>query len=176
QETVLWGGISPPDIDTTEVLRAQAVAPSANHIAPLAPRKGLPGGPRSASNEHQSPISGTYALSTTRRQITQIACESCRKRKSKCNGARPKCNTCQAKNLSCVYDVAESEKTTTQLRTHVRRLENELNDMKSIVSLLTLASDRNSAATWAIEVETNGFAHHSVEEIKEALQSARKAS
>lgn len=42
--------------------------------------------------------------------------------------------------------------------------------MKSIVSLLALASDRNSAATWASELEKNGFAHHSAEEIKRALQ------
>lgn len=87
-----------------------------------------------------------------------------------CDGVRPKCNTCQTKNLACIYDVAEDGKTTTQLRAHVRRLAKELDDMKSIVSLLALAPDRNSAATWASELEKNGFAHHSAEEIKRALQ------
>lgn len=90
--------------------------------------------------------------------------------RSQCDGVRPKCNTCQTKNLCCVYDVAEDGKTTTQLRAHVRRLAKELDDMKSIVSLLALAADRNSAATWASELEKNGFAHHSAEEVKRALQ------
>ena len=52
----------------------------------------------------------------------------------------------------------------------MRRLAKELDDMKSIVSLLALASDRTSAASWASELEKNGFAHHSAEEIKKALQ------
>ncbi|KAF2444693.1 hypothetical protein P171DRAFT_454501 [Karstenula rhodostoma CBS 690.94] len=170
QETVPWDGITPLHLDTAAALRAQSVAPSANHKAPLAPKQGLAGALGSARNQHQSPISGTYALRTPRGKITSIACESCRKRKSKCDGVRPKCNTCQTKNVSCVYDVAEDGKTTTQLRAHVRRLAKELDDMKSIVSLLALASDRDSAANWAGELEKNGFAHHSAEEIKRALQ------
>lgn len=86
-----------------------------------------------------------------------------------CDGVRPKCNTCQSKNLTCVYDVAEDGKTTTQLRAHVRRLAKELEDMKSVVSLLAMAPDRAAAANWASEIEKNGFAHHSVDEIKRAL-------
>lgn len=33
-----------------------------------------------------------------------------------------------------------------------------------------MATDRASAASWAIELEKNGFAHHSAEEIKKSLQ------
>jgi len=86
-----------------------------------------------------------------------------------CDGVRPKCNTCQAKNLTCVYDVAEDGKTTTQLRAHVRRLAKELDDMKSVVSLLAMAPDRAAAANWASELQKNGFAHHSADEIKKSL-------
>lgn len=68
-----------------------------------------------------------------------------------------------------MYDVAEDGKTTTQLRAHVRRLAKELDDMKSVVSLLAMAPDRAAAANWASEIEKNGFAHHSVDEIKRAL-------
>lgn len=42
--------------------------------------------------------------------------------------------------------------------------------MKSVVSLLAMAPDRAQAATWASELEKNGFAHHSVDEIKKSLQ------
>lgn len=90
-------------------------------------------------------------------------------KRCQCDGVRPKCNTCQSKNLTCVYDVAEDGKTTTQLRAHVRRLAKELEDMKSVVSLLAMAPDRAAAANWASEIEKNGFAHHSVDEIKRAL-------
>ncbi|KAF2133529.1 hypothetical protein P153DRAFT_308473 [Dothidotthia symphoricarpi CBS 119687] len=160
-------------LDTTQatlVIRPQAANAAAIHKAPLAPKQGLGGSLANARGQHQSPISGVYALRTPRGKITSIACESCRKRKSKCDGVRPKCNTCQSKNLTCVYDVAEDGKTTTQLRAHVRRLAKELDDMKSVISLLAMAPDRASAASWAAELEKNGFAHHSAEEIKKSLQ------
>lgn len=151
------------------MIRPQSAAANAAHKAPLAPKQGLGGALANARGQHSSPISGTYALRTPRGKITSIACESCRKRKSKCDGVRPKCNTCQSKNLTCVYDVAEDGKTTTQLRAHVRRLAKELEDMKSVVSLLAMAPDRAAAANWASELEKNGFAHHSVDEIKRSL-------
>ncbi|KAI3571860.1 hypothetical protein IWW34DRAFT_824616 [Fusarium oxysporum f. sp. albedinis] len=34
---------------------------------------------------------------------TSLACESCRQRKNKCNGARPTCSQCRAKHIDCVY-------------------------------------------------------------------------
>jgi len=154
---------------STLVIRPQSAAANAGHKAPLAPKQGLGGALANARGQHSSPISGTYALRTPRGKITSIACESCRKRKSKCDGVRPKCNTCQSKNLTCVYDVAEDGKTTTQLRAHVRRLAKELEDMKSVVSLLAMAPDRAAAANWASEIEKNGFALHSADEIKRAL-------
>ncbi|KAM5527803.1 C6 transcription factor [Fusarium oxysporum f. sp. phaseoli] len=40
---------------------------------------------------------------TRRRVSTSLACESCRQRKSRCNGARPTCSTCRAKHVDCVY-------------------------------------------------------------------------
>ncbi|KAF1959827.1 hypothetical protein CC80DRAFT_514272 [Byssothecium circinans] len=179
QDTVPWDqGVAALHLDTSAELGAQspataaAAAAAAGHKAPLAPKQGLAGALANSRNVHQSPISGTYALRTPRGKITSIACESCRKRKSKCDGVRPKCNTCQTKNLTCVYDVAEDGKTTTQLRAHVRRLAKELEDMKSIVSLLAMAPDRSSAVTWATELERNGFAHHTIEEIKKSLQTA----
>ncbi|KAF2788249.1 hypothetical protein K505DRAFT_342252 [Melanomma pulvis-pyrius CBS 109.77] len=179
QESNPWDhSLGPLHLDTSQVpsltIRPQSSSASASanaaHKAPLAPKQGLAGSLAGSRAQHQSPISGTYALRTPRGKITSIACESCRKRKSKCDGVRPKCNTCQAKNLSCLYDVAEDGKTTTQLRAHVRRLAKELDDMKSIVSLLAVAPDRATAANWASELEKNGFAHHTAEEIKKSLQ------
>lgn len=87
-----------------------------------------------------------------------------------CDGVRPRCNTCQSKNLSCVYDVAEDGKTTTQLRTHVRRLERELEDVKSILPLLIVTPNQTAALEWASEIKKHGFSHHSFDEIRKSLQ------
>jgi hypothetical protein len=65
------------------VIRPQSAAANALHKAPLAPKQGLGGGLANARAQHSSPIAGTYALRTPRGKITSIACESCRKRKSK---------------------------------------------------------------------------------------------
>ncbi|KAB2099688.1 hypothetical protein AG0111_0g12083 [Alternaria gaisen] len=170
------GSLGPIHIDTSQAtltIRPQPESASESasglHKAPLAPKQGLGSVLTNARRQDQSPISGTYALRTPRGKITSIACESCRKRKSKCDGVRPECNTCQSKNLMCVYDVAQDGKTTTQLRAHLRRLAQELEDMRSIVSLLAMAPDRASAVNWATELEKNGFTNHSAEEIKKAL-------
>jgi hypothetical protein len=42
--------------------------------------------------------------------------------------------------------------------------------MKSIVALLAMAPNRTTATIWANELEKNGFAHHSAEEIRKSLQ------
>ncbi|KDQ10586.1 hypothetical protein BOTBODRAFT_68514 [Botryobasidium botryosum FD-172 SS1] len=39
----------------------------------------------------------------TKRQRTVQACEKCRERKAKCNGARPCCMRCASRGLPCVY-------------------------------------------------------------------------
>jgi hypothetical protein len=72
--------------DPTEpsfAIHPQAAAAIGNHKAPLAPKQGLGGSQANTRGQHSSPISGTYALRTPRGKITSIACESCRKRKSK---------------------------------------------------------------------------------------------
>ena len=38
-----------------------------------------------------------------KRQRTALACESCRNRKSRCDGAQPVCSACQAMGFACMY-------------------------------------------------------------------------
>lgn len=91
QETPAWehGNLVPLQIDTSQAgLQGQTVPAtltptSGGHKAPLAPKQGFVGSLNNPRNQHQSPVSGTYALRTPRGKITSIACESCRKRKSK---------------------------------------------------------------------------------------------
>ncbi|KAK4498147.1 hypothetical protein PRZ48_010803 [Zasmidium cellare] len=53
------------------------------------------------SDNSQDALS-TDPLDYPRRRAT-IACEVCRSRKSRCNGARPKCKLCTELNAECVY-------------------------------------------------------------------------
>lgn len=173
QEQPDWDANSGPlHLDTnpsTLVIRPQSVSAAQAHKAPLAPKQGLGGALANARGQHQSPISGTYALRTPRGKITSIACESCRKRKSKCDGVRPKCNTCQSKNLTCVYDVAEDGKTTTQLRAHLRRVAKENEELRAMMPLLARAPRGPALNAWAEELEKRAFQHHPAEEVKKAL-------
>ncbi|KAK1702184.1 hypothetical protein BDP67DRAFT_422706, partial [Colletotrichum lupini] len=56
-----------------------------------------------------------------KRKRTQVlaACDGCRKRKVKCDGARPACRLCVSSQASCVYTVAEG---TTQREAQKRKL------------------------------------------------------
>lgn len=87
-----------------------------------------------------------------------------------CNGGKPKCNACYSKNLPCTYRVAEDTKSPTQLRTLAKRLAKEIDDMKSIISLLATTPNNSKAVNWAYEVGKNGFAYYSAKEIRCALQ------
>ncbi|PHH72881.1 hypothetical protein CDD82_5750 [Ophiocordyceps australis] len=59
----------------------------------------------------QVELSTLPQASTSRRgNVLNSACETCRKRKAKCSGERPKCAYCHGKNIECIYNTAESPK------------------------------------------------------------------
>ncbi|KAF7550216.1 hypothetical protein G7046_g8085 [Stylonectria norvegica] len=49
------------------------------------------------------PASGSAATRKRKRETVTIACERCRKRKTKCDGLRPSCQTCIEADLECEY-------------------------------------------------------------------------
>ncbi|GAB1744575.1 hypothetical protein NU219Hw_g1977t1 [Hortaea werneckii] len=59
-----------------------------------------------------------------RRILTRNACMRCRARKAKCNGKRPSCQSCLAKGLNCVYDIACED------ITKMQSLQSRLEDME----------------------------------------------
>ncbi|TVY72315.1 Nitrogen assimilation transcription factor nit-4 [Fusarium oxysporum f. sp. cubense] len=64
------------------------------------PRRLLPAArpqPAESSNHYQT------APLTRKRAPIALACEACRQKKIKCNGARPVCSQCRARKLECVY-------------------------------------------------------------------------
>ncbi|KAK0729242.1 hypothetical protein B0T21DRAFT_291956 [Apiosordaria backusii] len=49
-----------------------------------------------------------------KRQATTAACRACRKRKSKCDGARPTCSVCRDRKTKCEFDTIAASETHTQ--------------------------------------------------------------
>ncbi|KAM7187410.1 hypothetical protein V8F20_010995 [Naviculisporaceae sp. PSN 640] len=66
--------------------------------------------------EFSTNISRTVTNLPPKRRATQVVCENCRKRKTKCDGSRPQCTPCVKKALPCVFvtltklDSAQAEK------------------------------------------------------------------
>ncbi|KAI8891361.1 hypothetical protein K501DRAFT_235395 [Backusella circina FSU 941] len=70
---------------------------------------------------------------TSRRKLTQ-ACNSCRRKKTKCDGIKPDCGKCQRLNETCSYDSVSYKKSTKQ----ITQLKLRLNNIeKAIQSLST---------------------------------------
>lgn len=57
-----------------------------------------------------------------KRQRTAIACDSCKRRKQKCNGQSP-CSNCSRRSLICTYGLSDSENNGSQSASKRRMLE-----------------------------------------------------
>src|SRR4051812_10272856 len=71
-----------------------------------------------------------------RGKITVVACEPCRKRKTKCDGTRPVCMTCQARSGRCHYDMENQDRKLTHLRAEQKQRGQEIGALLSIVDKL----------------------------------------
>ncbi|KAK4560802.1 hypothetical protein LTR86_005382 [Recurvomyces mirabilis] len=71
-----------------------------------------------------------------RRRIAH-ACETCRQRKSRCNGDRPTCDICTEQGLSCYYRDAATHSAVSSDRQSIVKLENRLKDMERLLHSLT---------------------------------------
>ncbi|CAJ2511194.1 Uu.00g068190.m01.CDS01 [Anthostomella pinea] len=79
----------------------------------------LPSAPRTPP----VPESSLPAQHRAKRAATAAACEACRKRKSKCNAARPRCSGCVEKQTACEYRTRPTE-------THPQAQKRKLSDLE----------------------------------------------
>lgn len=79
-----------------------------------------------ATDERQSPTqtNGQDAPNDNAAKQKRIACVLCRKRKLRCDGARPTCATCKRLSHDCAYD--EVRKKSGPKRGYVKLLEQRL--------------------------------------------------
>jgi hypothetical protein len=69
---------------------------------------------------------------SNKRKRTAHACETCRQRKSRCNGERPRCDICTEQSLECYYRDAAVTSGAGD-RQAIARLEARLKDVESIL-------------------------------------------
>ncbi|KAI1410532.1 hypothetical protein F5Y13DRAFT_201990 [Hypoxylon sp. FL1857] len=106
--------------------------PNKRRLVPLAPA------PAGASGR------GVGTSSRGRRQVT-AACEACRKRKSKCNAARPKCDLCVRHGTDCRYATTGPAETHSQaLKRKHSELQNRFTPYEELFDLLKTKSETES--------------------------------
>lgn len=49
-------------------------------------------------------VSGEVTRAGHKRLRTSVACETCRKRKLKCDAGKPSCSACRRRDIGCVYE------------------------------------------------------------------------
>lgn len=99
----------------TAVTMRQEISPQSNPVEEEDYFNDLTQGPKPISpdtNDDQPP------------KAKRIACVLCRKRKLRCDGARPSCGTCTRLSHDCSYD--EVRKKSGPKRGYVKQLENRL--------------------------------------------------
>ena len=75
------------------------------------------------TNDTLNPV---YTQDGEKRLRTKVACDYCRKRKSKCNGEQP-CSKCSDKNRNCTYTFVQKERKRKQRKSTTAGVENKNN-------------------------------------------------
>ncbi|EKG18284.1 hypothetical protein MPH_04479 [Macrophomina phaseolina MS6] len=75
------------------------------------------------------------------KQMTVIACNSCKRRKSKCNGARPACDRCLRLNEQCHYELDSTISRQDGLKRRLREVEAKSDALEAVVAQLRSASE-----------------------------------
>ncbi|UKZ84703.1 uncharacterized protein TrAFT101_000603 [Trichoderma asperellum] len=79
------------------------------------------------------------------RKTINVACESCRKRKIKCDGTRPRCSSCESRELMCQYPSAyRGENFTAALKRRCMEENEKTTSFQEIFSTLQSCSDKDA--------------------------------
>ncbi|KXS95909.1 hypothetical protein AC578_2633 [Pseudocercospora eumusae] len=79
-----------------------------------------------------------------KRVTVRAACEECRLRKTKCDGARPVCGRCETRRQPCVYSTGPEESRNEALRRIWQAREEQFNSLLSILNLLQRGSEEQA--------------------------------
>lgn len=89
--------------------------------------------PKLSSSNSRQPAGG---VGVPRRIATIVACENCRAKRTKCDGARPKCSRCVRLGTECEYDAGPDETRSIARKRKYDEMKNDLNDMQELYEYL----------------------------------------
>ncbi|KXS98706.1 hypothetical protein AC579_6332 [Pseudocercospora musae] len=79
-----------------------------------------------------------------KRVTVRAACEECRLRKTKCDGARPGCGRCETRRQPCVYSTGPEESRNEALRRTWQAREEQFHSLLSILNLLQSGTEEQA--------------------------------
>ncbi|OBS28095.1 hypothetical protein FPOA_02035 [Fusarium poae] len=88
--------------------------------------------PAPTRSEPQMHISHTLLLRPSRIGVS-VACESCRRRKTRCSGQRPRCEKCDTNGTACTYALPLKDH---ELRQQIRTLKTQQEVNGKLIELL----------------------------------------
>ncbi|KAH0531151.1 hypothetical protein TsFJ059_000019 [Trichoderma semiorbis] len=93
-------------------------------LRPLLPRR------RDETSYSSGDASDRRALPRKRRITVAVACEACRRHKSKCDGVRPQCSLCVARGRECTYTAEPDETRGSALKRKYSDLEKNMQQLQ----------------------------------------------
>ncbi|KAL8386967.1 hypothetical protein RB595_010259 [Gaeumannomyces hyphopodioides] len=114
-----------------------SVGSNVNKLRPL-----LPNVPERAGKRAPSPLA---QRPKKKRTTVQAACQSCRKRKVKCDGLRPMCAPCTSSGAACEYSVPEGLSQRDAERQRMNQVSKSHRDLRTILDLLRRGPEAEAA-------------------------------
>ncbi|KAB2580377.1 Nitrogen assimilation transcription factor [Lasiodiplodia theobromae] len=93
-----------------------------------------------------------------RKTVVAVACQPCQRRKHKCDGERPTCTPCLARNRTdCAYDADGDQRRTSALKSRIETLSRQVEDLKDIITGIAVDPDPQRACATARQLAADGF-------------------
>ncbi|KAI0530216.1 putative C6 transcription factor [Xylaria digitata] len=103
---------------------------ASRHLPPLKPKPGAPSG-----DDHDSDPQLRQRKSRT---AVLVACDPCRRLKTKCDGERPACRRCYNKRQECTYEIPEDALSRSSARKELTsRLQHENSELRRLLYYLS---------------------------------------
>ncbi|KAH9868545.1 hypothetical protein J1614_007617, partial [Plenodomus biglobosus] len=92
--------------------------------------------------ERERSASGPRDARPAKRNRISVACTSCRQRKSRCDGSRPRCHTCVEHGLNCAYSHTETLTKSSASKKLVGGLESRVATVEEVLAQLSSRMNR----------------------------------
>ncbi|OJD37374.1 fungal specific transcription factor domain-containing protein [Diplodia corticola] len=116
------------------------------------PVDGVQAPPHPAANRRRQ------SAQAKRKTVVAVACQPCQRRKHKCDGERPTCTPCLARNRSdCAYDAEGDQRRTSALKGRIETLSRQVDDLKDIVTAIAVDPAPQRACETARQLAADGF-------------------